>query len=65
MATASQLTDRKEVIQMPENEHPGYTPNENASKGAPPITRDEAMARASRDAGQAAQEREAAQRAGK
>jgi len=50
---------------MSENEHPGYIPDEKVSKGAPPVTRNEVMQQASRDAGQAAQEREAAQRANK
>ena len=50
---------------MSEKTHPGYIPDKEVSKGAPSVTRDEAMSKASRDAGQAAQEREAAQRASK
>jgi len=48
---------------MPESVHPGYVPDKEVRKNSPAITRDEAMAKASRDAGRAAQEREAAQRA--
>ena len=47
---------------MPESTHPGHVSDKEVSKNSPAITRDEAMANASHDAGQAAQEREAAQR---
>jgi hypothetical protein len=43
-------------------EHPGWIPDSEALKGSPPVTKDEAMEQASRDAGKAAQEREAAWR---
>ena len=45
-----------------ENEHPGRIPDSEIAPNQPRVTRNEAMQQASRDAGRAAQEREAAQR---
>lgn len=50
---------------MQEDEHPGWIPESEVLKDSPPVTRNEAMEQASRDAGKAAQEREAAERARK